>query len=100
MAKISYNNTSPYALTKQKEFYLGLYVDRPIPADSTDITIVLDSKYNHRPDLLAFDLYGDTRYWWIFMRRNLDVIRDPIFEFVGGIEIHIPTKDRILKIVG
>ena len=100
MAKISYGNTSPYSLTPQVSFYLGLYVDRPIPADSTDTLIELNPKYTHRPDLLSFDLYGDTRYWWIFMRRNLDVIRDPIYDFIPGIEIHIPTKDRILKIVG
>jgi len=100
MARINYAKTSPYYLTRKKDFYLNWYVDRPIRSDSSDVLISVDSKYEHRPDLLAYDLYGDTRYWWVFMRRNMGVIRDPIYGMKAGIEIYVPTKDRLIKILG
>ena len=31
-----------------------------------------------RSDLLAYDMYGDNRLWWVFAQRNLDVIEDRI----------------------
>jgi len=100
MAKITYGKKSVYSLTKTKSFYLNWWVDRPIPADSTDFIITLNSKYKHRPDLLSYDLYGDPRYWWVFMQRNIDVFRDPIYEFVGGLELYVPTLERLQNIVG
>jgi hypothetical protein len=100
MAKIEYQRRSPYNKTKFSEFYLDFYADREIPEDDSDILIELGEKYTNRPDLLAYDIYADTRLWWIFARRNMDTIKDPIFDFVGGIEIYVPTKDRVLQIIG
>lgn len=95
-----YNSKSPYHKTPLQEFYLGVYVDRPIPASHDDILIEIETKYIHRPDILSFDLYGTSKYWWIFMRRNRDTISDPIFDMVAGIEIFVPTKTRLMSLVG
>lgn len=99
MSRVTYSGASPYAQTGQFSWRLGLYVDRSIPAQDTDTQIVVEPKYEHRPDLLAYDLYGSPAYWWVFMRRNLDVIRDPIWDMKAGITITVPAKEALAKIL-
>jgi hypothetical protein len=60
----------------------------------------IEIQYKHRPDLLAFDLYGDAGLWWVFTQRNLDVIQDPIFDFVPGTQIHIPQLSKLKVALG
>ena len=44
----------------------------------------------HTPsDLLAFDMYGDKDLWWVFAQRNLEKLKDPIFDFEAGTEIFV-----------
>ena len=100
MASINYSKRSPYANTPFKSFYLGIYKDRPITADANDTLISLEDKYKFRPDLLAHDLYGDSRYWWVFIRRNMEQIKDPIFDFLPNIEIYVPSKSHIVELIG
>ncbi len=100
MARIEYSSTSPYAATPQTESFLGLYSHRRIPASSDDRTIVLDAKYHLRPDLLAYDLYGNPQYWWVFLVRNMDFIRDPIWDFKAGLEIVVPTNKHLRATLG
>ena len=95
---MNYNQTSPYYNTDKKDFYLGLYVDRPVTKQDDDILIELERQYENRPDKLAFDMYGNTRYWWVFYRRNLEIIKDPIYDFKAGIEIWVPSKTYIGKL--
>ena len=96
---MAYNQTSPYYKTPITRFYLGLYVDRPVPENIDDRLISVPDKYEHRPDLLAYELYGDTRLWWIFYRRNLDIIHDPIFGFTTGLKIMVPSRDYVTRVV-
>lgn len=96
---MTYNITSPYAKTPTDRFYLGLYVDRPIPENINDTLIEVTDKYVHRPDLLAHELYGDTRLWWVFYRRNLNIIKDPVFGFTAGLQIYVPSKDHLTNVV-
>ncbi len=95
MSKVTYKSTSPWALTNQTSWYLGVYADRPIPANGSDQTIVIDKRWESRPDLLSYDLYGSTEYWWIFMRRNMNIIQDPIYDLVAGLSIYVPSKERL-----
>jgi hypothetical protein len=73
------------------------YLDVWVP-DVTDITlfntktITLESKYENRPDKLAYDLYGNAKLWWVFAQFNQDTLQDPIIDFVSGLEITVPTK--------
>ena len=92
---VSYDSKSPYANTPFVDFYLGLYVDRPIRPDPSDILIEVEDKFRHRPDLLSFDLYGTTKYWWVFVRRNINKMRDPIFDLQPKLEIWVPTAERL-----
>ena len=64
-----------------------------IPKTSSDTTIVLDTRYDGAPDLLAFDLYGDSSLEWILLQFNS--IQDVTEEFVAGKLIRIPSMDTI-----
>lgn len=94
------DRTSPYADTPVIDFYLGFYVDRAIPEDDDDILIEIESRHRHRPDMLSQELYGTPNYWWVFMRRNLGKIQDPIYDFEPGLEIFVPTSDRLQQLLG
>lgn len=100
MPRVEYRQRSPYAETSQTSWYLRQLNLRRIPADGTDRAITVKSKYVERPDLLSFDLYGTTDYWWIFAVRNPNTIQDPIFDLQAGTEIFVPTRDRLTDILG
>jgi len=95
MAHVNYPTSSPYYLTPQNSWRIGYYVDRPIPADSTDTVFTVTPKYQYRPDKLSYDIYGYPVYYWVFMQRNIDIIRDPIYDMIVGITIYIPTYTRL-----
>ncbi len=95
MPRVNYTPLSPYYTTEQSAFFLLYFNYRAIPPDSTDIIYTLDSKYHHRPDLFAYDVYGDSRLWWVFINMNMDTIKDPIWDFKSGTTIRYATKDRL-----
>jgi len=95
-----YSNRSPYFDTRTFGDFLDVMINRPIPADSTDTLITISSTYHQRPDLLAFDLYGDSRLWWVFAMRNPEVLEDSIFDFASGTQIYISTADTVLAALG
>lgn len=66
-----------------------------VPVTVADKTYVIEAKYNERPDLLAYDLYGSSRTWWIVVLRNVDVLVDPIRDFKAGTVIKLPSKDTV-----
>jgi len=96
----TYNDRSPYYLTKMFGDFLDVLVPRPIGADATDVLINLSATYHQRPDLLAFDLYGDSRLWWVFITRNPDVFEDPVFDFVSGTQFYAPTQQTVSTALG
>jgi hypothetical protein len=98
MAK--YKTTSPYYRTKQNKLYLELLTIRPVPAETDDFLYTIENQYENRPDLLAYDLYGTPKLWWVFIQRNMDVIKDPIFDFVPGTKIYIPKKTNLERYLG
>jgi len=87
-----YDSSSHYSKTKQNRFYLDLLVPRPVPSEKDDFVYTIESQYNHRPDLLAFDLYGDAKLWWVFAEFNPDELNDPIVDFTSGKTIVVPTR--------
>jgi len=100
MPKVNYKKSSPYAKTDQATWYLGVMKYRSIPRDNSDNFVVVQSKYNNRPDLLSYDLYGTPDYWWTFMILNPDVLKDPHYDFVTGITIYTALPDRLSKLLG
>ena len=97
---IKYKKTSPWYSTKQNKLYLDLLQVRPIPAQADDFRYAIENQYRHRPDLLAFDLYGDPKLWWVFTQRNMDIIKDPIYDFEPGTIIFIPKKSNLQNFLG
>lgn len=96
----TYSNTSPWAKTPFVQNYLGILAIRPVAAEADDFLYKIEPQYTHRPDLLSFDLYGTPKLWWVFTQRNLNVLQDPIYDFVPGIEIYIPKKTGLFKVLG
>ena len=96
----TYINTSPWYSTQSKENYLDILSIRPVSAEPDDFLYTIQSQYTYRPDLLAHDLYGASSLWWVFMQRNLDVIQDPILDFVPGIKIYIPKNSSLKNVLG
>ena len=98
MAK--YSLTSPYLGTRQQKNYLDIFSARPITAESDDQLYTVERTYAYRPDLLAFDLYGTPRLWWVFAQRNPNQIEDPIYDFKPGVTIQLPKKENISDDLG
>jgi hypothetical protein len=95
-----YNSSSPYATTTQNNLYLELLNIRPVPSELDDYLYVIEGQYRHRPDLLAYDLYGDPKLWWVFVQRNMETIKDPIYDFEPGVKIYIPKDSNLKKFLG
>ncbi len=96
----TYSKNSPYATTRQNNFYLDLLEIRPVPAESDDFRYVIENQYRHRPDLLAYDTYGSAKLWWVFIQRNMSVLKDPIYDFEPGTVIYLPKKTNLQKFLG
>ena len=73
---------------------------RPVPAEADDFKYVIENHYRHRPDLLSYDLYGTPKLWWVFVQRNMSVLRDPIYDFEAGVTIYVPKKSNLEKFLG
>jgi hypothetical protein len=96
----NYSNASPWSNTIENPLYLELLTIRPVPAESDDFRYVIENQYRHRPDLLAYDLYGNAKLWWVFVQRNMSVIKDPIYDFEPGTVIYLPKKSNLEKFLG
>jgi hypothetical protein len=96
----NYSRFSPYFNTVQNNLYLELLTIRPVPAEADDFEYTIQNQYRHRPDLLAYDIYGNSKLWWAIVQRNLEVIRDPIYDFEPGTRIFLPKKTNLEKFLG
>lgn len=96
----TYSQSSPYKATPQNNLYLDLLEIRPVPAEDDDFLYTIENQYRHRPDLLAYDLYGNEKLWWVFVQRNMSVIKDPIYDFTPGTTIYCPKKTNLQRYLG
>jgi hypothetical protein len=98
---MAYTQTSPYYFTSvYNNQFLDVMINRPIPMDPLDSYWTITETYSMRPDLLAYDLYGDSQLWWVFSQRNPNRIKDPLFDFVSGTGIYIPQLPNIKTALG
>jgi len=95
-----YSNTSPYFATTLTKTALDIFVPRTITAELDDQTYTIERTYAYRPDLLAYDLYGTPRLWWVFAQRNPNEIEDPIYGFKPGVTIQLPKPANISSDLG
>jgi hypothetical protein len=96
----TYTKSSPWVNTPTNNLYLELLEIRSVPAEADDFRYIIESHYKHRPDLLAYDLYGNPKLWWVFVQRNMSVIKDPIYDFEPGVTIYLPKKSNLQKFLG
>jgi hypothetical protein len=98
---MSYPITSPYynSDTVNGQF-LDVMISRAVNGTSSDVYWEIPPVYNCRPDLLAHDLYGDSRLWWVFAQRNPNTLKDPLYDFTTGTNIFIPTMDYLKSALG
>jgi hypothetical protein len=95
-----YSRQSPWVDTPANSLYLELLEIRPVPAEDDDYLYTIENQYKHRPDLLAYDLYGSPKLWWVFVQRNMEVLLDPIYDFEPGVSIYVPKKLNLEKYLG
>ena len=91
----SYSRYSPYANAPLYGNFLDVLTIPDIPATYEDVKMTVNKTYEYRPDLLAFDLYGNAELWWVFAVRNPNVIRDPVYDLRSGVEIFLPRKESL-----
>jgi hypothetical protein len=75
-----------------------VFLDTPnlpefLDADDDKI-ISLDQRYQGRLDLLSFDFYGTTKYWWVIAYVN-GITQVPTEVMVGRV-IRLPTNARVV----
>lgn len=75
--------------------YLDLYSPVRLPLDPFDEDYTIEQKYHLRPDLFSYDKYGTSKYWWVFLKRNMNEMSDPINDFVAGKSIKVPLKKNL-----
>lgn len=97
---VQYNNLSPWFSTPIVRNYLDVLTIRPVSSEADDYLYTIEPQYTYRPDLLAFDLYGTKDLWWVFIQRNLDVLQDPVFDFVPGTQIYLPKNTSLKQVLG
>ncbi len=92
------NPTSRYVQGGVTDVYnnrLGWWSGFVISPSPTDVSFPLEPKYHQRPDLLAFDAYGNSTLMWLVLQYNKIV--DINEEFVAGALITLPTKSRVFS---
>lgn len=90
-----YSKASPYYTTEFTNGYLDIINLRDLPVENDDILFEVTNTYQYRPDLLAYDLYQDSKLWWVFAVRNKSILKDPIFDLTAGKKIYLPKLATI-----
>jgi hypothetical protein len=96
----TYDSTSPYFETGYNQFFLDVMVNRPIPKQDDDLTFTINTTYQYRPDLLAYDLYGIAGLWWVFYQRNPNTLQAPPMDFRVGTLIYLPKITTLKSALG
>jgi hypothetical protein len=96
----TYDSTSPYALTSYSQFFLDVMVNRPIPKLNDDQLFKINTTYQYRPDLLAFDLYDSATLWWVFYQRNPNTLAAPPLDFKIDTIIYLPKITTLRNVLG
>jgi hypothetical protein len=96
----NYDATSPYFETGYSQFFLDVMVNRPIPKEDDDLTFVINTTYQYRPDMLAYDLYQNAALWWVFYQRNPNTLTAPPLDFVVGVQIFLPKMPTLKSALG
>jgi hypothetical protein len=87
-----------YSATPVTDFYLDiakLPTAEELLKNKTPEVIVVDSKFEFRPDLLSYELYGNSSYWWIIVLLNRTQLQDPIRDLQAGMVLRVLPRTAI-----
>ena len=73
---------------------------RTISKKIDDVIFTITNTYEYRPDMLAYDLYGDSGLWWVFRARNPNALEDPLLDFRAGVTIYLPKQETLISDLG
>ncbi len=75
------------------------YANLPVLELSADDEYwTIEPKYHQRPDKLAHELYGSESLYYVFLLANIDLMDDPVFDFIEGMEIRVPSVNNVRRI--
>ena len=60
--------------------------------------ILYEPQYN--PDGLQAYAVDDSKLWWVFAQRNMDVLIDPVYDLIPGTQIYIPQGPQLRSLLG
>jgi len=90
---------SIYSKTPIKDFYLDLAKFSTAKDLSIDGRNLIDHtvtpKQQHRPDLLSYELYGSSNYWWTIVMLNRNILKDPIRDLKTGTLLKVISPANI-----
>jgi len=96
-----YSASSPYYNTSiVNSKFLDVMINRGIPMQPSDVYWKITPVYQYRPDMLAYDLYTDSRLWWVFAQRNPNTLADPYGDFITDTGIYLPKLDLLKQVLG
>lgn len=72
---------------------IGWWERQKFPKESSDIYLKVSKRGEGRPDIIAYQVYGDQYYAWLVMQYNSIV--DPVTEIVKGTLLRLPTPTRV-----
>jgi hypothetical protein len=81
-----------YSTTSISDFYLDvakLPTAEDLIRNRIPQTITVAPKFQHRPDLLSYELYGNSSYWWVIVLLNRNQLQDPIRDLKAGMVLTV-----------
>jgi hypothetical protein len=81
-----------YATTSITDFYLNLAklpTAEELTRNKTPQFITVAPKFQYRPDLLSYELYGNSSYWWLIALLNRNQLQDPIRDLKAGMVLTV-----------
>jgi hypothetical protein len=91
-----------YSKTNIKDFYLDLAnlpTARKLAEGQRLEQHIVTARQQYRPDLLSYDLYGNSNYWWTIVLLNRDTLKDPIRDLKTGTVLRIIPSASIAGVV-
>jgi hypothetical protein len=95
---MAYKRNSHLRATSTANGYTAVYVPPLVPDFTQADDFIITQQYVKRPDLLSYDLYGDSNFWWVFVLYNRNLILDPINDLTLGKRIIVPRRNFIAGI--
>jgi len=89
LASSRYMRSRVYVFEGSDKMSFEIYKRVPIPLSENDRYTVVEAQHQYRPDLMSYEIWGFSDYWWVLLAANN--IWD-IYDFKIGTNIRIPNS--------